>query len=334
MKQKYLNLFFAVFAFFAYNVPDTHPAIRFLNSLDEQQLFNAQKPFNYSYKENWHYVPASILPRGGLSLANMTAHQKDLIHELLSVSLSEVGYNKIKRIIELESVLREIQGDSVMRDPDNYIVRFFGNPKKDSLWSWSFQGHHLSLFFTTLNNKTTIAPRFMGASPAMIKEGPRKGERTLEKEEDLGLELINSLSDGQRQSAIFKQNPFFDIVTKNSIEVGPLSPVGIRYEQLNIEQKSILLKLIDEYLSVMPKEVADKRIKLLMDEELNDIRFGWAGGTSRGIGHYYRIQGKSFLVEYDNTQGKANHIHTVWRDFDGDFGRDLIREHYLNSNHH
>jgi hypothetical protein len=68
-------------------------------------------------------------------------------------------------------------------------------------------------------------------------------------------------------------------------------------------------------------------------EEFNAIRFGWAGSTKAGKPHYYRIQGKSFLVEFDNVQNGANHIHTVWRDFNGDFGRDLIKEHYEHSHH-
>jgi hypothetical protein len=238
------------------------------------------------------------------------------------------------KIIDLENVLLEISGDSIMRNPENFSVAFYGNPERDSLWAFSFEGHHISLNFTILNDKVEIAPRFLGANPARIPSGPREGERTLQKEEDLGFELINSLSEEQRDLAIFQQKPFFDIVTGKSAEVEPLSPVGIMYGQLNRNQQLIFLKLLDEYLSTIPAEQAEKRMNSIKDEEINEVRFGWAGATVLGEGHYYRIQGKSFLIEFDNVQDKANHIHTVWRDFDGDFGRNLIQEHYEKSHHH
>ncbi|MGF1671065.1 MAG: DUF3500 domain-containing protein [Balneolaceae bacterium] len=314
-------------------VPDTNPAVRFLQSLNDDQRDLAQKTFDYLFKEYWHYLPGNTTPRTGLRLDSINEDQKKMVFELLRSSLSEKGYDKTRRIIDLENVLAEIEGNKDFRDPDKYFIEFFGNPETDSLWAWSFQGHHLSFHFTILNGHTSIAPRFMGASPAMIMEGPRKGEKTLHREEDLGFELLNSLSDEQRKKAIFREHAYYDVVITNSIEVGPLRAVGIRYDALNTAQKLILMELINEYLSVMPAEISQKRIENLKQEELSDIMFGWAGATERGIGHYYRVQGASFLIEFDNTQGQANHIHSVWRDFDGDFGRDLIREHYENSNH-
>jgi len=333
-ENNYYLLLLLILVLCAFKVQDEHPAVRFLQSLDGEQREQAQKPFDYLFKEYWSYLPGSMIPRTGLGLDAINEDQKEIVFELLQSSLSEKGYDKTKRIIDLENVLAEIEGNRDMRDPDKYFIEFFGNPETDSLWAWSFQGHHLSFHFTILNGKTSIVPRFMGASPAVIKEGHRKGEKTLHREENLGFELLNSLSDEQRKVAIFRDKAFYDVVTSNSIEVGPLKPVGIRYKALNAAQKLILLELINEYLSVMPAELAEKRIQNLKQEELSGIRFGWAGATERGIGHYYRIQGASFLIEFDNTQGQANHIHSVWRDFDGDFGRDLIREHYENSEHH
>jgi hypothetical protein len=134
--------------------------------------------------------------------------------------------------------------------------------------------------------------------------------------------------------AIFQEKPFFDIVTGTSTEVKPLSLVGIMYGQLTKNQQLIFLKLLDEYLSTIPPKQAEKRSNNIKSQEINEVRFGWAGATALGKGHYYRIQGKSFLIEFDNVQNKSNHIHTVWRDFDGDFGRDIIKEHYKNSDHH
>ncbi len=258
--------------------------------------------------------------------------QKQILFQLLHTSLSETGYAKTLQIMSLENVLAEMSGETFSHDPEKYYVAFYGNPAKDSLWAWSFQGHHLSLNFTILYGKMEIAPRFMGANPATVKSGKRKGERTLAAEEDLGLELINSIHD--KQKAIFSEQSPYDIVTRNAPEVDPLEPVGIKLEELSAANQELLLKLIHEYLATMPDELAKKRAENLEKEEMDEIRFGWAGATHSGEPHYYRIQGKTFLIEFDNSQNNANHIHSVWRDFDGDFGRDFIREHYENSNHH
>lgn len=329
-----LALLISASIFLSFNLFNEEPAVKFLNSLNQDQRSLAQLPFDDLSKSTWHFIPSSMWPRKGIELTELNNNQKRLVHILLQSSLSESGYKKTMKIMNLENVLLEITGDSIMRNPDKYSVAFYGNPEKDSLWSWSFEGHHLSLNFTILNGKTSIAPRFLGSSPATILSGPKKGERTLDKEEDLGFELINSLSADQKKIAIFQEKAFSGIVTVNSIEVGRLNPVGIKFEELNRDQQFIFFNLLDEYLSSTPTEQAERRMENIKNEEMGEIRFGWAGATVSGEGHYYRIQGKSFLIEFDNTQRNANHIHTVWRDFDGDFGRDLIRDHYEKSNHH
>lgn len=332
MKTRYLILMIIVFSVFSLNQSRAQNAVKFLNSLNNEQRNKVQLPFNDDSKHRWHYFPATMFTRAGISLGELNKQQEQLFFELLRSSLSETGYSKTKQIISLEDVLAEMSGNSSTRNPGKYYIAFYGDPAKDSLWAWCFQGHHLSLNFTVLNGKTEIAPRFMGANPATIQSGKRKGERTLAAEEDLGLQLINAIQ--QKQKAIFSERPPYDIVTRNATEVDPLNPVGIKLEELNVANQELLLQLINEYLSTVPKELAEKRFGKLQKEELGEIRFGWAGGTNSGEPHYYRIQGKSFLVEFDNTQNRANHIHSVWRDFDGDFGRDLIREHYQSSEHH
>lgn len=241
---------------------------------------------------------------------------------------------KTQQIMVLETILAEQSGDNNFRDPEKYFAAFYGEPGKDNLWAWSFEGHHISLNFSIIGDQMSIAPRFMGANPATIPEGKRNGDRILGREEDFGFQLIYSLSDEQKSKTIFQSYSFSDIVTSNSTEVGPIKPVGIKMQALNKEQQHILLDLINEYISTMPAELATKRMNNLKEEEYDEIRFGWAGATEKGKPHYYRVQGKTFLIEFDNTQNNANHIHTVWRDFDGDFGRDLIREHYHSSGHH
>jgi hypothetical protein len=189
------------------------------------------------------------------------------------------------------------------------------------------------LNFTIVEDKLAFAPFFFGAQPAEVKEGQKKGMRIIKDEEDLGFELMNSLTQEQRQKAIFRVKAFSDIVTGNTVNVSPLEPAGIPARELTYNQKTILNKLIMAYLLSMPPAIAETRMKKITKEDMNEIFFGWAGEIEYGKPHYFRVQGKSFLIEFDNTQNNANHIHTVWRDFNGDYGKDLLREHHLSSHH-
>ena len=318
----------------SFKANDNNPVVDFLDSLDNQQLEKVSLSFDDLTRNSWHFLPGQMWPRSGVQLSELDEEQEEKLTQMLMKFLSETGYIKTQKIIDLENVLAEIDGDTEFRDPEKYFVAIYGNPRTDSLWAWSFEGHHISLNFTILNNKIASTPRFFGASPATITHGERKGERTLDKEEDLAYELLDELSEQQKQKAIFQDVSFIDIVTSNASEVGPLEPVGIEAKELNGTQKTKLKNLINIYLSSLPDEIASERENKILREEFDDISFGWAGGTDKGEAHYYRVQGKSFLIEFDNTVNEANHIHTVWRDFNGDFGRDLIKEHYHNSDHH
>ncbi|PWH82289.1 hypothetical protein DIS18_08505 [Algibacter marinivivus] len=306
----------------------------FLLSLNEDQRKKANLSFDDKNRETWHFLPAVSFPREGIALLELSKEQNALAINFLKNYLSEVGYAKTQSIISLENILAEISGDPIYRDPLKYYIAIYGNPKKDKLWSWSFEGHHISLNFTISEDKISFSPRFLGANPGMVKNGKRKGERVLNKEEDLAFKLINSMTDEQKKQSIFQAISFQEIVTQNQSRVQKLNPVGIQAKLLNKKQQTILVKLIEEYLLTIPKSLAKERFRAIKIAEFDDVYFGWAGSTNLSEGHYYRIQGDTFLIEFDNTQNKANHIHTVWRDFNGDFGRDLIREHYENSEHH
>ena len=313
---------------------DPNPVTEFINSLNEEQKRKAIFSFDDEEKSVWHYLPATSFQRRGLPLKEMSKEQQGKVFKLLSYSLSEVGYEKVMGIRDLENVLAEQSGDTNRRDPEKYYVAFYGNPVKDDLWFWSFEGHHVSLKFTIDVDEVYLAPRFLGANPAIIQSGPRKGEQALKNEEALGFELINSMNVVQQEKAIFRNQAYPDIVTANDSEVSPLKPVGISTMELSGDQKSVLVAIINEFISLLPRDKAEEKMQTLRKEEMAEIQFGWAGGLKPGEPHYYRIQGKSFLIELDNTQNNANHIHTVWREFEGDFGKDVIREHYKNSDHH
>lgn len=299
----------------------------FLNSLSPQQRKTASFSFKNDERYDWHYVPRV---RSGLALKDMTADQQALALGFLRIGLSRSGYWKSTTIMSLETVLREIETLNWLgRDPEKYYFSFFGPPSATGTWGWRVEGHHLSLNYTIVQGHMfATAPRFLGANPANVAVGKLSGVRTLAGEEDLARKLMSSLDPKQRQKAVFREQAYGDIVTGSGEMVSPLEPVGIFAAEFDGSQIELLTKLIDEYVSSLPSEIARQRIEIIRNSGMDRIHFGWAGDTEPGRPHYYRIQGATFLIEYDNVQNGANHIHTVWRDFDGDFGRDLLREHY------
>jgi len=306
-------------------------AMDFINSLSKVQKEKTVLPFDEKNRYEWHFLPASMVLRDGISITELDNNQKQKLYTLMSVYLSEEGYTRTLNIIGFENLLRELQPGNSSRVPENYFVAIYGKPDKNNIWGWKCSGHHLALNFTIVEDKLAFAPFFFGAQPAEVKEGPKKGMRIIKDEEDLGFELVNSLTQEQKQKAIFRLKAFSDIVTGNAVNVTPPEPAGISAKDLTYNQKTVLYKLIVAYLLSMSPAIAETRMEKITREDMHSIFFGWAGETEYGKPHYFRVQGKSFLIEFDNTQNNANHIHTVWRDFNGDYGKDLLREHHLSS---
>jgi Protein of unknown function (DUF3500) len=309
-------------------------AMAFVKSLNEAQQKKAVFAFENMNRYEWHFLPAAMVARTGIAVKDLDSLQKEHVHHLLQSYLSKEGYTRSKNIMDFEYLLKEMQPTNANRIPENYSISIYGTPSQDSIWGFKFSGHHLALNFTIVKDKIGFAPFFFGAYPAEVKEGAKKGTRLLKDQEDFGFDLIHSLTAEQKEKAIFQLKAFTEVVTTNSQKVGPMEPVGIFASAMNPAQKIILNKVIAAYLLSMPNALANARIKRIATEDMNTIRFGWGGETEPGKPHYYRIQGKTFLIEFDNTQDNANHVHTVWRDFNGDFGADLLREHYHNSKHH
>jgi hypothetical protein len=299
----------------------------FLGSLNAEQKKQATYPLTDAERENWNFVP---IARNGLSFKNTSTQVQALGIALLRTGLSHTGVAKSQAIMQLELFLKEQEKDTVgRRDPTNYLVTIFGEPAADKSWGWRFEGHHLSINFTIVDGKHVFfVPSFMGTNPAEVRQGPRKGERVLAEEEDLGLALINSLDDAQRKIAIFAPEALKEIVTTNKKRVDPLSPEGIAAHRLTAPQREKLFGLVKVYLHRARPELADEAFGKISAAGLDKITFAWAGGLDRSKQTYYRIQGPTFLIEFDNSQGNGNHIHTTVRDFKGDFGHDLLREHY------
>jgi hypothetical protein len=260
----------------------------------------------------------------------MSEAQRTAAHELLRAGLSPGGYTTATAVMELEGILRDIEGSGARfaRDPEQYFFSIFGTPGDSGAWGWRVEGHHLSLHFTIVDGSwVATAPAFLGANPAEVREGPRTGLRILAEREDLARQLLSSLDEAQHATAVISADAPNDIVTGADLDIEPLTPAGIRASALRADQRELLLSLIEVYATLATEDVAAARLGALREAGIDDISFAWAGGGEPGDRHYYRVQGPTFLVEYDNTQNDANHIHSVWRDFDGDFGADILREH-------
>ena len=334
-------------------------ANRFLDSLTPDQKTASVFDFGSKERVKWHYFPERGFKqeyghdRRGITFKEMDPKQRLLAQALLSTGLSQPGLLKALNVMSMEEVVRVMENDTTgHRDAERYHFTIFGKPSPDGLWGWRVEGHHVSLNFAIRNGRLiSSSPTFFGANPHEVPEGPHKGMRALAREEDRGMALVKSLDAKQRQQAIFLEIAPYDIVTMASVRAKlEGEPRGIPASKLNDRQLGMLMDLIDEYASNMPPEVAAERMKAVKEAPRDRIFFGWAGATERKPpqptvvgnlttgnraekGNYYRIHGPAFLIEYDNTQNQSNHSHSVWRDFHGDFGLDLLALHYRQYKH-
>ncbi|EDY19145.1 conserved hypothetical protein [Chthoniobacter flavus Ellin428] len=304
----------------------TAAAINFLSSLTPEQKARVTFDFPNDERKNWHYIPRE---RKGLPIKDMAPEQRLLAQALLASGLSSRGYEKAVSIMSLDAVLKELEKGKTgpVRDPDNYYFSIFGTPGGKDPWGWRFEGHHLSLNYTEVGDgDPAMTPSFFGSNPGEVKTGPRAGTRILAAEEDLGRALVKSLTDEQRKVAVLQVAAPKDILNDPK-RIDPTNPEGISQSQLTPEQTATLVKLIKEYIFRCRPDVAADDWAKIEKAGLDKLHFAWAGGLERGQPHYYRVQGGHFVLEYDNTQNDANHVHSVWRDFDHDFGLDLLKEH-------
>ena len=305
-------------------------ATKFLAALSAEQKQKASFALDSEELTRWHYVPAMQFERHGLAIRDMSEAQRGLAQELLKTGVSAKGYTQATTIMnDLETILKAIENGSAMRDPEQYAFSIFGTPSAKSAWGWRVEGHHLSLHFEVANGSSVASsPTFFGSNPAEVRvEGPKKGLRVLGEREDTARALLMALDETQRKAATIADVAPTDIMTRTAAKVDPLSPAGVAATAMTPKQREMLMAVIDTYTASMAPDIAAERLAQLKSAGLEKISFAWAGDFERGKKHYYRIQGPTFLIEYDNTQNDGNHVHSVWRDFNGDFGRDLLREH-------
>jgi hypothetical protein len=306
-------------------------AKNFLSALTPEQQTKASFAFADAERSNWHFIPRV---RKGLPIKEMTSEQRLLAHALLASGLSHSGYGKAVSIMSLESILAIVEKDRVggpVRDPELYFVSIFGQPG-GAPWGWRVEGHHLALNFTipTPGASPAMTPSFFGTNPGEVKSGPRAGTRLLGADEDLGRELVKSLDEAQRKTAVILDEAPKEIFNDPK-RVDPTKPEGLPHASLTAAQKPLLARLIKEYLFRHRPDVAAEEWARIEKAGLDAVHFAWAGGLEPGQPHYCRVQSNAFVIEYDNTQNDANHVHSIWRNFGRDFGADALGKHVADS---
>jgi len=306
-------------------------ASAFLKSLPADLRAAASFPLAAPERVVWNFVP---MDRVGASLLKLDDKQSELLGPLLASALSPEGLLAARGVMKHENILRRVETEAGManasrRDPGLYYTAIFGKPSAGSAWGWRFEGHHLSINVTELPGEApVVAPVFMGANPARVLSGPNAGFRLLAAEEDLGRELILMLSAPQRETAMIRDTAFSEILTGNDPKVQKLEVEGLAAADMPAQTKAQLRRLIELYTGRMAAESARDALSRMDRAGFDKVHFAWAGGTEPGQPHYYRVHGPTLLIEYDDTQNNANHIHTVYRDLERDFGGDALRAHY------
>jgi hypothetical protein len=304
----------------------------FLDGLSDDQRSQATMPFDDPGRLDWHFIPKE--KRKGLQVKHMDDQQRQAAHRLLESAVSQLGYKKARTIMTLESLLRELEKGrqgTPLRDPERYYFTVFGKPADEGRWGWSVEGHHLSLNFVVADGKlVSVTPAFYGANPAEVRSdldvGPKRGTRVLAAEEDRAFELLRSLSAETRKKAVIAEKAPPEIRAAGEPRPPQAAPEGLPAAEMTEKQVQLLESLIAAYTDNMAPEEAERRLAEVQEAGIKKIHFAWAGAQKPGIGHYYRVQGPTFVIEFINNQpdgsgNPANHIHSVWRQLAGDFGQ-------------
>jgi hypothetical protein len=316
----------------AFAVATDAPAVevaarRFLASLSAADRSRASFPFAGAERTRWHWTIPTSVPRNGLPLGALSARQRRLALALLRSSTSATGYRKAVEIMALQGVLQRMNsglGDAF--DADRYYVSIFGTPGS-RVWGWRFEGHHLSRHFTIVGSRLVAEPFFLGAWPTRADSAYRSvatGHRTMPREEDAAREIVLMLDRALRRHVVFSTESLTDHLTQNAVRVRPLENVGLPADELPSAAQKRMAEIVRTYLANHPAALARETLARVERAGLSRVRFGWAGSTRRGAPHYYRMQGPTFLLEFDNSRNSGTHIHSVWRDFQRDFGRHLL----------
>jgi len=304
----------------------------FLSSLDSAQRIKAFYPFDTTERYRFNYVPQD--DRKGISINELNTTQQNALEELLKTCLAKNTLQKIHAIQQLDNILKVLENrkaDDHFRDPGKYFITIFGIPSSNTVWGWRFEGHHIAFHFSAENNQLISGtPSFLGTNPAIVLSGPQKDKEVLKEETEKGFAMLHALTPQEFQLALIDSIAPAEIITKANRQALIENPIGVKYSELTPAHQQQLLQLINLYLHRYTKPFAAIMLKEIQAAGLNNLWFSWAGYANHVAGKacYYRIQGPTIIIEYDNSQNNANHIHTVIRDLKNDFGGDILLEHY------
>ncbi len=330
--------FIVLFSFFSGSIHAqdlVSKAKTFLDLLDSAQRVKTFYPFDNDERYRFNFVPLD--DRKGISVNELNATQRTALMKLLRTCLSEETVKKVNSIMQLDIILKEMEHrkpEDHFRDPGKYFVTIFGIPSDRTIWGWRFEGHHVAFHFSADKNRLVAGtPSFLGSNPGIVLSGTQKGEEVLKDETARGFGLLHALSEEELKKAIIDSVAPREIITGSNRKAMIDHPSGIRYPELSPGNQQLLLQLVNLYVRRYTKLFADDMLKEIQGAGLEKLWFTWAGNTEHVLGkpYYYRIQGPTIIIEYDNTQNNANHVHTVIRDLNNDFGGDLLLEHYKES---
>ena len=307
-------------------------ASQFLESLNEDQKAKATYDYMDGERMFWYYPP---LNRHGLPLRDMDAGQRELALAVMESGLTPQSYEQATQIMEHEDILGPLEVEmgipTFVRDRELYYFTIFGRPGPEDPWGWRVEGHHVSLHFSVWgDNVTSVTPFFFGANPAEVRKGAKSGLRILGDREDIALELAHSLDRNQLAEAVIYDEAPLDILSYNSSKVSfPFRTQGLATARMTGSQKETMMALVSEYVGQVRTDLAEEKLAAMRKDGIDHLHLSWAGPVSKDAPHYYRIHGGNFVVEFDNRQDGANHIHSVWRDIENDFAVDVLREHLV-----
>ncbi len=321
--------------------PLRNAAVAFIETLNPVQLGRTMYPVDDVEWRKW--MNQHFYARQGVSFADMTNRQREAAFGLIRASLSSQGFELTRNIMRLNETLAELAEDHDFLGEWLYYIQIYGKPSATDPWGWKLEGHHAIINYFVLGDQVVMTPLFIGSEPVKAPSGKYKGIEILQKEQNDGLEMLKALPEAQRKKAILEfsksgNNNLTEAFKDNVV----IDYAGLRTNELAGPTRQRLRDLIHLYVSNMDEGHA--RVKMdEIDRHLDNTWFTWIGGAQPDSVFYYRVQSPVILIEFDH-QRPANlrklatdpmkptqqHIHCVVRTPNGnDYGKDLLRQHYL-----
>jgi Protein of unknown function (DUF3500) len=296
----------------------------FLKAVNPAQKTLVNLPFEDTSRTKWSNLPFEQVVRKGIQLKDLTDSQRIIIHNLLRTVLSAQGYQKMLFIIQYDEATHErLTKASVpianRYGNQNYWFTIFGTPDPNKIWSWKFEGHHISLNFTYSPKGVTCTPMFVGINPALITSGAYSGYRLMFEENDFGNQLFNDLSVHLKQKATIREHPKdADVMTQVGNEAHLKDKKGVFYTEMTPKQQLLVENIMRAWVENLNPILAKEKMKRILAHK-NKLIFTWQGTQNANDLHYYSIKTDHFIIEFTNRDGGIYHYHTLWRDLSEDF---------------